>query len=124
MAKEVKESCEETFCSLNKELLGLDKDDSSGILGQIDIAKHLLNIKENMEETQAEISQINQVDIAQIDRWLVKPNLQLQSIISEDRRIEERLPLLENKLYTFEANNLTEILQVGSPICGQMHQMY
>jgi hypothetical protein len=37
-----------------------------------------------------------------------KTNLQLQSIISEDRQIEERLPQLEKKLYTFEANNQTE----------------
>jgi hypothetical protein len=101
MAKELKESCEEVFCSLNKELLGFDKEDSSGTLGQINIAKHQLDIKTNMEEAQAEISQIKQVDIAQIDRWLVKPNLQLQSIISEDRRIEERLPQLEKKLYIF-----------------------
>jgi hypothetical protein len=101
MAKELKESCEEVFCSLNKELLGFDKEDSSGTLGQINIAKHQLDIKTNMEEAQDEISQIKQVDIAQIDRWLVKPNLQLQSIISEDRWIEERLPQLEKKLYIF-----------------------
>jgi hypothetical protein len=108
MAKEVKEFCEEAFHSLNKESLGLDKEDSSGVLGQIDITKHQLDIKTNMEEAQAEISQIKQVDIIQINRWLVKPNLQLQSIVSEDRRMEERLPQLENKLYIFEANNLTE----------------
>jgi hypothetical protein len=45
-----------------------------------------------MEEAQDEISQIKQVDIIQINRWLVKPSLQLQSIVSEDRRMEERLP--------------------------------
>ena len=87
MAKEVKESCEETFGLFNQELLGLDNKDSSRTLGQIDIAKHILDIKRNMEEAQAEISQIKHVDIAQIDRWLVKPNLQLQSIISKDRWI-------------------------------------
>ena len=32
MVKEVKEYCEEVFCSLNKELLGLDKEDISRIL--------------------------------------------------------------------------------------------
>jgi hypothetical protein len=58
MAKEVKEFCEEAFHSLNKESLGLDKEDSSGVLGQIDITKHQLDIKTNMEEAQAEISQI------------------------------------------------------------------
>jgi hypothetical protein len=40
-----------------------------------------------MEEAQTEISQIKQVDIAQIDRWLVNHNLQLQSIILKDRHI-------------------------------------
>jgi hypothetical protein len=45
MAREVKEACEESFQLLNKESLGLEKDDSSEILRQVDIAKHQLNIK-------------------------------------------------------------------------------
>jgi hypothetical protein len=108
MAKEVKKACEETFHSLDKESLGLGKDNISEVLGQVDIAKHQLNIKTNMEEARAEILQLKQIDITQIDRWLVKPSLQLQSIASEDRRMEDRLPHLENKLYIFEANDLTE----------------
>jgi hypothetical protein len=56
IAKEVKELCEETFGLLNKKLLGLDKEDISGTLGKINIAKHLLDIKENMGEAQDEIS--------------------------------------------------------------------
>jgi hypothetical protein len=58
MAKELKESCEEFFFSLNKELLGFDKEYSSGTSVQINIAKCQLDIKTNMEEAQAEISQI------------------------------------------------------------------
>jgi DNA-directed RNA polymerase subunit H (RpoH/RPB5) len=69
MAKEVKEFCEEAFHSLNKESLCLDKEDSSGVLGQIDITKHQLDIKTNLEEAQAKISQIKHVDIIQINRW-------------------------------------------------------
>jgi hypothetical protein len=61
-----------------------------------------------LEVAQAEISHLKQIDITQIDRWLVRPNLQLQSIISEDKRMEDRLPQLEKKLYIFEANNLAE----------------
>jgi hypothetical protein len=57
MAKGVKDFCEEFFHSLNKESLGLDKEDSSGVLGKIDITKHQLDIKEKMKEAQAEISQ-------------------------------------------------------------------
>jgi hypothetical protein len=75
MAKEVKEFCEEDSHSLNKESLGLDKEDISGVLGQIDITKHQLDIKTTMEEAQTEISQIKHVDIIQINRWLVKPSL-------------------------------------------------
>jgi hypothetical protein len=88
MAKKVKESYEEDFHSLNKESLGLDKEDNSGVLGHIDITKHQIDIKTNMEEAQAEISQIKQVDIMQINRSLVNPILQLQSIVSEDRQME------------------------------------
>jgi hypothetical protein len=39
-----------------------------------------------MEEAQAEILLLKHIDITQIDRWLVKPNVQLQSIISEDKK--------------------------------------
>ena len=55
MAKEVKEAYEESFQLLNKESLGLGKDDISKVLGQVDIAKHQLNIKTNMEEYHDEI---------------------------------------------------------------------
>jgi hypothetical protein len=75
MAKEIKEDCEEVFYFLNKESLGIGKDDWSEILDQINIAKHQIDIKESLKEAQVEISQLKQVDIAQIDRWLVKPNL-------------------------------------------------
>jgi hypothetical protein len=101
LAKEIKEACEEVFHSLNKKSLGLRKDDCSEVLGQIDIVKHQLDIKASLEEAQAEISQLKKIDISQIDRWLVKPNLQLQSMTSEDKRIEDRLPQLQRKLYIF-----------------------
>ena len=108
MAKEVRYSYEETFGLLNKKLLDIDKESSSGTLGKINIAKHLLDIKENVERDQVKISQIRQVDIVQIDKWLIKPNLQLLYIIIVDGKIGERLPQLEKKLYIFEANDQTE----------------
>jgi hypothetical protein len=58
-----------------------------------------------MEEAQAEISQLKKIDITQINRWLVEPSLHMQSIILENKKIEERLPQLENQLYNFEAND-------------------
>jgi hypothetical protein len=107
-ANEVKNFCEEMFSLISKGLLDLDKESSAGTLGKINIAKHMLNIKENMEEKQVEISQISQVDMTQMDKWLVQPNLQLCSIIVEDRQVGKSLPQLAKNCYTLEANDQAE----------------
>jgi hypothetical protein len=104
----VRNSCEEMFTLINKSLLDLDKEGSVGMLGKINIAKHLLDIKENVEKEQAEISQISQVDMVQVDKWLIQPSLQLWSIITEDRQVGKRLPQLVKSCYTFEASNQAE----------------
>jgi hypothetical protein len=101
MDKEVRDSCEETFGLLIKKLLDLNKESSSGMLVKINIAKHLLDIKENVERDQVDLSQIRQIEISQINKWLIKPNLQLSSIIIVDGQIGERLPKLEKKCYIF-----------------------
>jgi hypothetical protein len=107
-ANEVKNFCEETFSLISKGLLDLDKESSAGTLGKINIAKHLLDIKENMEKQQVEISQISQVDMAQVDKWLVQPSLQLCSIIAEDRQVGKSLPQLAKSCYTLEASDQAE----------------
>jgi hypothetical protein len=91
-ANEVKNFFEETFSLISKVLLDLDKESSARTLGKINIAKDLLDIKENMEEKQVEISQISEVDMNQMDKWLVQPNLQLCSIIVEDQKVGKSLP--------------------------------
>ena len=90
--KEMKYDCEETFVLIDKKLLDIDKEGSARTLGKIDIAKHLLDIKENVEKGQVELSQVSQVNIAQVDKWLIKPSLQLWSIIMEDRQVGKILP--------------------------------
>jgi hypothetical protein len=107
-ANEVKNFCEETFSLISKGLLDLDKESSVGTLGKINIAKHLLDIKENMEEQQVEISQISQVDMTQMNKWLVQPILQLCSIITEDRQVGKSLPQLTKNCYTLEARDQAE----------------
>jgi hypothetical protein len=107
-AKEVRKSCEETFGFLDGSWLGSDGESNTEILGQINTAKHLLNIKENEERELAEISQITQTDIVQIDKWLIKPSVQLCSISAKDQQVEGKLPQLVKDCYTFEANNQAE----------------
>jgi hypothetical protein len=104
-AKEVRTSCEETFTLINKAFLDLDKEGSTGMLGKINIAKHLIDIKENEEKKKDEISQVSQVDMVQVDKWLVQPSLQLRSIVTKIRQVGKRLPQLAKSCYTFEANN-------------------
>jgi hypothetical protein len=76
--------CEETLGVIDESLLGLDSESGIGTLGQVDIAKHLLNIKENEERGQAKITQVTQTDIVQMDKWLIKPSVLLCSITTED----------------------------------------
>jgi len=61
-----------------------------------------------MEEARATILQLKQIDSVQINKWIVNPSLRIESIYLEARRMEDRLPHIEKKLYTFEANDTTE----------------
>jgi hypothetical protein len=61
-----------------------------------------------MEEAQAEILQLKQVDLTQINQWIVHPSLRLQTLSQEARRMEDRLPHIEKRLYTLEENDTTE----------------
>jgi hypothetical protein len=105
IAKGMRDACEETFGLINKKLLDLDKESSAGTLGKINIAKHLLDIKENGEKGKLELSQVSQVNIAQVDKWLIRPSFQFWSIITEDRQVGKILPQLAKDCYTFEVNS-------------------
>ena len=107
-AREIRKSCEETFGFLDGSWLGFDDEGNTETLGQISTTKHLLKIKENEERELAEISQITQMDIVQIDKWLIKPSVQLCSVNGKDQQVEGKLPKLVNNCYTFEANNQAE----------------
>ena len=91
-AKEVRKYCEETFGFLDGSWLGFNGESRTEILGRINTAKSLLNIKENEERELVEISQITQTDIVQIDKWLIKPSVQLCSISAKDQQVEGKFP--------------------------------
>jgi len=88
--------------------LYLDSENNTETLSQINIAKHLLNINENEQRELAEILQITQTDIVQIDKWLIKLSVHLCSTSAEDQQVEGKLPQLMKDYYTFEANNQTK----------------
>ena len=54
------------------------------------------------------IQKMNQIDLLQINKWIVNPRLQLQVTYLGEKKIQEKFPQVERKLYTFEANEATE----------------
>ena len=94
--------------SLDKGIIYFEGNFISESLGQIDIAKNQHDSRENKEEALMTIQNINQIDLTQISKWIVNPSLQLQVISQGEKRIQEKLPRVERKLYTFEANQATE----------------
>jgi hypothetical protein len=59
-------------------------------------------------EFQMEISQLKEMDVTLIDKWLVKPKLKLQSIKFVGKEIEHQLLETQRKFYLFEAKDLPE----------------
>jgi hypothetical protein len=108
LAREVNKSCEEALSSLDKGLLDVEGDSISEALGQIDIAKNQHNSKTSKEEAQTTIQQMKQIDLIQINKWIVDPSLQLQATSLGAKKIQDRLPHIEKKLYIFEANEATK----------------
>jgi hypothetical protein len=106
IAKEIKDDCEEIFDLLDKGSLGIGRDNCTGLLGQINIVRHQLNFKESLNEIQMEISQLKEIDVTLIDRWLVQPNLKLQSIKFVDKGFEDWFPKVQRKFYLFEVKDL------------------
>ena len=51
MEREVKKECEEVFDQLNTKTLGIGKGDCPGLLGQINVVRHQLHIKERWNES-------------------------------------------------------------------------
>ena len=70
--------------------------------------KNQSDFKESMEEAWAKILQLKQVDLTLMNKWIVNPRLRLHSLSLEARRVEDKLPHIERKFYTFEENDTTE----------------
>ena len=54
--------------------------------------KQQLDYKESLQEVQAEISQLSEINTNHIDRWMIQPNLKLQMIRSADKGFEDQFP--------------------------------
>jgi hypothetical protein len=79
--------------------LNIGTNDCPGLLGEINISKHQLKFKEELEEMKIEISKIKLINIIEINKWMVTPNLRLQTIKFIEKMIENRLPKLQKRFF-------------------------
>jgi hypothetical protein len=101
LAREVNEACLEAISSLHKRILDFEGNTIYESLGQIDIAKNQYNSRTIKEEAMTTIKQMNQIDLIQLNKWIVNPRLQLQVTSLGAKKIQERFPQAEKKLYIF-----------------------
>jgi hypothetical protein len=97
---------------LDKQALGIEINDFSEPLGQINIVKQQLNCKESLKEIQVEISQLKEIDANLIDRWLVQPNLKLQVIRFVDKGFEDQFPKVQRKFYCLKLRIFRHLLEI------------
>ena len=51
---------------------------------------------------------MDQIDLLKINELLVKPNLEYQITTQEVKKIQEKLPLVQKKVFSFELNENIE----------------
>jgi hypothetical protein len=103
-AQKVTNSLEEAFNSIDGELLGMDSGGNAEALMQINVEQISLNLKEKDERDSTDISQIDSVDMAQVDRHLIQPSVQLSALDIIDAQMGDKLQQLARECYFTEAS--------------------
>jgi hypothetical protein len=79
-AQKVTNSLEEAFNSIDGELLGMDSGGDAETLIQMNVEQISLDLKEKDERDSADISQMDRVDMARVDKHLIQPSAQLSAL--------------------------------------------
>jgi hypothetical protein len=108
LSREVKEACLEALSSLNKKLIEFEGNNISEALGKIEIEMNQQSSRKNKEATQEAIQEMSQIDLLKINEWLVNPSLQFQATVQEVNKIQEKMPQIQKKLFSFEVNERIE----------------
>jgi hypothetical protein len=103
-AQKVTNSLEEAFNSIDGELLGIDSGGDAEVLMQMNVEKISLDLKEKDERDSADISQMDMVDMAQVDKHMIKPNAQLSALDIIGAQMEDKLQQLARECYFVEAS--------------------
>ena len=90
-AQKVTNSLEEAFNAIDGELLGIDSGGDAETLIQMNVEQISLDLKENDERDSADISQMNTVDMARVDKHLVQPSAQLSALDIIDAQMRDKI---------------------------------
>ena len=107
-SRDAKEACLEALSSVNKKVIEFEGNNISNALGQIEIEMNQEISRKNKENIQSTIQQMNQINLLKISELLVNPSLQYQVTAQEAKKIQEKLPLIQKKMFTFELNEEIE----------------
>jgi hypothetical protein len=107
-AQKVTNSLEEAFNSIDSELLGIDSGGDAEALMQMNVEQISLDLKEKDERYSTDISQIDMVYMAQVDKHMIKPNAQLSALDIIDAQMEDKLQQLARECYFIKASYQAE----------------
>jgi hypothetical protein len=110
--QKVTNSLAEVCNVMNGEQLGMEIGSDAEALRQINTDRISLDIKEKNERNSVEISGMNRVDSAQIDKHLIQPSTQLDALKLVNEQINDKLPQLARECYFSEASCQAEPSQL------------
>ena len=102
ITREVNEDFQGIFDLLERDSVNIRIDGCSGLLGEVNIAKHQLRFREELEEKKAEISNIKLINIIEINKWMVTSSLKLKTVKFTERMIESWLPELQRRFFSLK----------------------
>jgi hypothetical protein len=102
--QKVTNSLEEAFNSVDGELLGMDSGGDVETLMQINVEHISLDIKEKDERDSVDISQIDSMDMARVDRHLIQPSAQLSALDIIDAKMGDKMQQLARECYFTKAS--------------------
>jgi hypothetical protein len=103
-AQKVTTSLEESFHSIDDELLGMDSGGDAETLIQMNVEQISLDLKEKDERDSTDISQIDMVDMARVDKHMIQPSVQLSALDIIDAQMQDKLQQLARECYFAEAS--------------------
>jgi hypothetical protein len=109
VTEEVINHCERIFDSIEKDSTHDENNGLSQPLGEINIDRHQLKIREELEENKTEISNVKAVNISEIEKWMIGPSSKLERIKSTEKAIVNQLPRLQRSFFSLEANEVPEV---------------